>query len=78
MTRAAWTDIALDLARLREQLADHAKKSRPVAHRERIIGVMLAARAICRTLRRSSRRFNARQFMRIVEAPSGERNQRLR
>lgn len=70
MTRAAWTDVAQSLARLRTQLLEHAARTRPRAHRERAIGVELAARTICTTLRKRSKRFDTRRFMRIVGTQS--------
>ena len=70
MTRRAWTDIALSFARLRSELAAHAARARTDrmrhAHRERLIGVDLAARTICKTLRSTSSRFKSQHFMRIV------------
>lgn len=68
MTRSTWADIATALAALRTQLETHARRYQSTAHRERIIGVELAARVICRTLRSRSSRFSARQFMKIVGA----------
>lgn len=66
MTRAAWADLATALARLRTRLIEHAERGQQAAHLERVIGVDLAARTICRTLRMQSKRFDARKFMRTV------------
>lgn len=70
MSRQAWTEIALSLARVRDRLAKHAASARNDivrrAHLERIMGVDLAARAVCSTLRERSTRFDGRRFMRIV------------
>lgn len=72
MTPRAWTDLARALAKLRAQLAVHADSARNDnsrrAHLERIIGVDLAARTICRTLRARSTRFDGRRFMRIAKS----------
>lgn len=69
MTRRQWTDLALALARTRRRLDEHAARSRSdrvwLAHRERALGVDLATRVICRILRRQSRRFDSRGFMRV-------------
>lgn len=66
MTRAAWTDMARTFARLRAKLLDHARHGNEAAHLERVIGVELATRAICRTLRARYPRFDSRHFMRIA------------
>jgi hypothetical protein len=70
MTRAAWTDIALALAQLRDQLNDHADRARSdrkrLDHIERAVGVELAARAVCRVLKARSSRFDSRRFLRLV------------
>lgn len=70
MTRRGWTDIALALADVRGKLLEHAARSTKAKalHLERVKGVELAARAICRTLRARSQRFDARRFMHIVAA----------
>lgn len=68
MIRHHWTDLALSLARARRQLDEHAARARSdrawLAHRERALGVDLAVRVVCRVLRKQSRRFDARGFMR--------------
>jgi hypothetical protein len=68
VTRRNWTDLAIALARVRKQLEGHATRARSdlmfVAHRERMLGIDLAVRVVCRTLRRQSRRFDGRHFMR--------------
>jgi hypothetical protein len=66
VTRRDWTDIALALAALRVQLAEHAARSQRTTHLARREGVLLAARTICRILRQGSRRFDGKRFMRIV------------
>lgn len=70
MTRSDWTGIAVALSRLRAQLLKHAAvaagSDNRTAHVHRADGVMLAARTICRTLRRQSSRFDGRRFMSLV------------
>ena len=70
MTRATWRDIAFALAGLREQLLDHSRRGGRAAHLERIVGVELAARAICHVLRAHSSRFDGRRFMQIISSPT--------
>lgn len=70
MTRAAWNDLAYSLARVRTTLLKHAAKEHRAAHLERVIGLEIAARAICRTLRARSTRFDSRRFMKIVGTPT--------
>ena len=65
MTRD-WTNVALALASLRVKMLEHADKRRREENLLRIQGLDLAARVICSAFRLRSRRFNARQFMRIV------------
>src|SRR5690606_28644464 len=73
MIRRHWTDLALTLPRARRRLEEHAARARTErarkAHIERALGVDLAARVICRALRRQSRRFDARGFMRCIPQP---------
>ena len=80
MTRRTWTEIALALARLHTQLAEHADRfmRQRAVHHARMEGVMLAARAVCRILRRHSTRFDGRYFMEIVATPTGRRSNPLR
>jgi len=66
VTKAAWTDLARTLARLRTKLLEHAARGHQAVHLERVIGVDLAARAICRTLKKRSTRFDARRFMQMT------------
>lgn len=72
MSQRVWTNLARALARLRRQLAKHAERSRGAAmrtaHLERLLGVDLASRAICRTLRSKSSRFDGRHFMRLTRS----------
>lgn len=69
MTQRTWTDLARALARLRAQLVIHASEAKNDnarrAHLERIVGVDLATRTICKTLRAKSSRFDGRKFMRL-------------
>ena len=69
MNRKNWMDLARALARIRRRLDGHAAQSRGermrIAHRERAVGIDLAARVTCRVLRRSNPRFDGRLFMRI-------------
>lgn len=70
MSQRTWSGLAQALARLRRLLAKHADRSRGAAmrraHMERILGVDLAARVVCRTLRSGSSRFDGRRFMRLT------------
>lgn len=72
MTRSEWIEMARALADLRQQLDGHVSRARSErmrrAHLERIFGVDLAARAICRTLRGKSGRFDGRRFMRLARS----------
>lgn len=68
MTRRQWTDLALELAKLRGDLVLHVERARSEskrdAHLQRVIGVDLAVRVVCSALRRQSARFDGRRFMR--------------
>jgi hypothetical protein len=65
-----WTDLAVAFAGLKFKLSMHARRARGDtsrrAHLERIVGVNLAARTICKLLRSRMRRFDGRRFMRIA------------
>ncbi len=72
MTRKNWTDLAASLGRVRRRLDEQAARARSdrmfIAHRERALGVDLAVRVVCRTLRKQFARFDGRRFMRTYNA----------